>query len=66
MLKKSASFVLASLKASTYEKQYASAFRLLRPCWTAFLTILQARSLDIQRVPFHDRRFQEVFQQPVR
>lgn len=32
MVKIAASFVLASLKASTYEL-YASAFRLLRPCW---------------------------------
>jgi hypothetical protein len=41
MLKKSASFVLASLSDSTYEKQYASPLRLLRPRWTAFLNILR-------------------------
>jgi hypothetical protein len=40
MLKKAASFVLASLKASTCHPAYASAFRSLRPRWTAFLTIL--------------------------
>jgi hypothetical protein len=57
MLKKSASFVLAPLKASTYQKQYASAFRLLRPCWTDFLTILQVPALNIRRVLFRDRRF---------
>jgi hypothetical protein len=27
------SFVLASLRASTYCRKYASAPRLLRPCW---------------------------------
>jgi hypothetical protein len=42
MLKKSASFVLAALKGSTYRKEYASPPRLLRPRWTAFLTILRA------------------------
>ena len=40
MLKKAASFVLASLKSSTYRTEYASAFRSLRPCWPAFLNIL--------------------------
>jgi len=43
MLKKSASFVLAALGGSTYRTEYA--FRLLallRPRWTAFLTILRA------------------------
>ena len=43
MLNKPASFVLASLSGSRYEKQYASPLRLLRRCWTAFL--------DIRRVP---------------
>jgi len=42
MLKKAASFVLASLKGSTYW-EYASPFRSLRPRWTAFLNILLAR-----------------------
>jgi hypothetical protein len=41
MVKKSASFVLAALRASTYRKAYASAPRLLRPRWMAFLTILR-------------------------
>jgi hypothetical protein len=36
LLKTTASFVLTSLKASTYSK-YASAFRSLRPRWTAVL-----------------------------
>ncbi len=40
MLKKASSFVLASLKASTYGKEYASASRSLRPRWAAFLNIL--------------------------
>ncbi|MCH8039887.1 MAG: hypothetical protein IH977_06005 [Nitrospinae bacterium] len=42
MLKKSASFVLAVLGGSTYRTEYASPPRLLRPRWTAFLTILRA------------------------
>jgi hypothetical protein len=42
MLKKSASLVLASLRPSTYGKEYASALRSLRPRWTAFLNILWA------------------------
>lgn len=42
MLKKSASFVLAPLRPSTYGKEYASGLRSLRPRWTAFLNILQA------------------------
>ncbi len=36
----SASFVLASLKGSTYRTEYASPIRSLRPCWTAILDIL--------------------------
>jgi len=40
MLKKSASFVLASLEGSTYRKEYASPSRSLRPRWTAILNIL--------------------------
>ena len=42
MLKKSASFVLAALRGSTYRKEYASPPRWLRPRWTAFLNILCA------------------------
>jgi len=44
MLKKSASGVLASLRSSTYPRGYASGLRSLRPCWTAFLSILQVCS----------------------
>jgi len=40
MLKKPASFVLASLRSSTYPRVYASAPHSLRPRWTAFLSIL--------------------------
>jgi hypothetical protein len=40
MLKKSASVVLASFRPSTYPRGYASALHSLRPCWTAFLSIL--------------------------
>jgi len=40
MLKKSASFVLASLRGSTYGAEYDSPFRSLRPRWTAILSIL--------------------------
>src|SRR5438132_2390058 len=39
--KKSASFVLASFRPSTYPRGYASALHSLRPCWTAFLSILR-------------------------
>ena len=41
MLKKSASFVLASFRSSTYPRGYDSALHSLRPCWTNFLSILQ-------------------------
>jgi hypothetical protein len=44
MLKKSASGVLASLRGSTYRTEYASPLRVLRPCWTAFLSILRRHS----------------------
>jgi hypothetical protein len=40
MLKKTSSFVLAALRGSTYEKEYASPPRLLRPRWKVFLNIL--------------------------
>ena len=40
MLKKSASFVLASLRGSTYGTEYDSSPRSLRPRWTAILSIL--------------------------
>ena len=44
MLKKSASIVLASFRSSTYPRGYASGLHSLRPCWTAFLSILRADS----------------------
>jgi len=48
ILKKSASCVLASLRPSTYPRGYASALRSLRPCWTAFLSILlNVKRLDV-------------------
>ena len=50
MLKKSASGVLASLRGSTYRKEYASPLRLLRPCWTDFLSILEGDSFVIPHV----------------
>jgi hypothetical protein len=42
MLKKSASFVLASLGGSPYGPEYASPPRSLRPRWTALLNILNS------------------------
>jgi hypothetical protein len=41
MLKKSTSFVLASLRDSTYGTEYASPLRSLRPRRMAFLNILR-------------------------
>jgi len=41
LLKKSARGVLATLRGSTYYREYASPPRLLRPCWTAFLNSLR-------------------------
>jgi hypothetical protein len=41
MLKKSASSVLTSFRPSTYPRGHALASHSLRPCWTAFLSILQ-------------------------
>ena len=43
MLKKAASFVLASLGPSTYPRGYASGPHLLRPRRSAFLTIPHVR-----------------------
>ena len=52
MLQKPSSFVLTSLKASTYATEYASAFRSLRPCWKGFFTILADKPLyDAQSRP---------------
>src|SRR5437879_6777812 len=55
MRKKSASFVLASFRPSTYPRGYASALHSLRPCWTAFLSslwecspvVLHVRTLEV-------------------
>jgi hypothetical protein len=41
MLKKSTSGVLASLRGSTYGREYDSPLLSLRPYWTAFLSILE-------------------------
>jgi len=41
MLKNAASIVLASFRSSTYPRGYASGLHSLRPCWTAFLSILR-------------------------
>ena len=41
LLTKSASGVLATLRGSTYGREYASPLRLLRPCWTVFLNSLR-------------------------
>jgi hypothetical protein len=62
MLKKSASFVLASLKGSTYDAKYDSPLRSLRPCWTAFLSILLECSPD---VPYVDQSGVELFLDPL-
>jgi hypothetical protein len=51
MLKKSSSYVLASLRGSTYQKEYASPLLSLRPCWKAFLNIL--RLIFIRFETFH-------------
>jgi len=45
LLKKPASIVLASLRGSTYGKEYDSPLRSLRPCWTALLNNLMAQEL---------------------
>ena len=48
MLKKSASGVLVSLRSSTYPRGYASGLHSLRPCWTAFLSILRnVKQMDV-------------------
>jgi len=55
MLKKSASGVLASRRGSPYSAEYDSPRRSLRPCWTAFLSILREYSfvaLAVQGVEF--------------
>ena len=44
MLKRSPSFVLVSLKVSTYIEEYASPFRSLRPYWGNLLNILESQT----------------------
>src|SRR5437016_870924 len=67
MLKKSASFVLASLRSSTYRTEYASPLRLLRPCWTAFLSILRdSHLLSMTCGPLGFLHATIVFPQPAR
>ena len=56
MLKKSASGVLASFRPSTYHRGYVSGLHLLRPCWTAFLSILREYSLIMPDVRYIEIR----------
>ena len=51
MLKKAPSFVLASLRASTYRKGYAFRPFSLRPRWMAFLNILRSYSDFVRDFP---------------
>ena len=46
MLKKASRFVLASLRTSTYQKEYASVLRSLRPRRKTFLNILRVTFWD--------------------
>ena len=48
LLTKPASGGLASLRGSTYEPEYASPLRSLRPCWTAFLNSLRGMLLPVE------------------
>lgn len=67
MLKKPASFVLASFRPSTYPRGYASVLHSLRPCWTAFLSILRGiLPLPKTRGPMNFHRATIVFPQPAR
>ncbi len=67
MLKKASSFVLASLRGSTYRKEYASPLHLLRPRWTTFLNILQGvLSAFWSFSALISRGAKIVFQQPAR
>jgi hypothetical protein len=67
MLKKSASVVLASLRGSTY-RSVCLVLRSLRPCWTAFLSILRDVLLLSQKClpaalqvgPYADRQTIEI------
>ena len=50
MLTQTASFVLASLRPSTYPQGYASGLHSLRPCWTVCVSILQKCSPVVPQV----------------
>src|SRR5688572_1298742 len=66
-LKKSVSVVLASFRSSTYPRGYASALHSLRPCWTAFSSLLRGLFLLLQTCwPLKVLRSEAVFQQHVR
>ncbi len=67
LLTKSASGVLATLRGSTYGREYDSPLRLLRSCWTAFLNSL--RDIRVPAVIGNEVSFlgrQIVCQQPAR
>jgi hypothetical protein len=53
MLKMSASGVLAMQNRSTYRKGTPRSFALLRPCWTAILSILGIRRWEASGVNIH-------------
>ena len=53
MLKKSASFVLASFRPATYPRGYASGLHSLRPCRTAFLSILREVSYCASKISLY-------------
>ena len=55
MLKKPASFVLASFRSSTYPEGTPPVLHSLRPCWTNFLSILPGWPLL-----FHTCRFSKL------
>ena len=67
MLKKSASFVLAALRGSSYVKKYDSPLRWLRPRWTVILNTLRGSvsSCATFKQAISSRR-KIVFQQPAR
>ena len=69
LLTKPASGVLASLRGSTYEPEYASPLRSLRPCWTAFLNSLRGMLLPVEtwnpvRVQYRASLCQHAARQP--
>jgi hypothetical protein len=67
VLKKSASGVLASLRGSTYSKEYASPLHSLRPCRTAFLNTLESiLETSVIPRPFRIPKVEIDYQQPAR